>query len=193
MKKLILASTSPRRVELMQNIGLVFETISPDYDENLIGLKFSYEAIENIALNKALSIKNSISHSALIISADTVVVMDDEILGKPKDRETAINMLKKLNDTTHKVVTSIAIIDIETGRKAIESTTSEVTFNNLNEKDIYEYIDNFKPYDKAGSYGIQELPQIFVKNINGEFDNIMGLPTQTLIKMIKKINNQTNL
>ena len=188
MRKIILASTSPRRLELLSSIGINFETISPDYDENIIGLKFSYEAIESIALNKGKSILEKTDPSALIISADTVVVMEEEVLGKPKNKDDALRMLKMLNDKTHFVVTSIALIDKESNKQILESTTSHVTFNNLPDKEINDYIENYKPYDKAGSYGIQELPSFFVKNIKGEFDNIMGLPTKTLIKMMKNIN-----
>lgn len=188
MKKIILASTSPRRVELLQNIGLNFEIMSPKFDENIIGLKFSYEAIESIALSKGKSIKNEINVPALIISADTVVVLENEVLGKPKDEQDALNMLKKLNATTHEVVTSVAVIDSVSNEEFIESTTSKVTFNKLDNNDISNYIRDFKPYDKAGSYGIQELPEHFVKEIEGEFDNIMGLPTKTLIKMLTNMN-----
>ncbi len=187
MKKIILASTSPRRVELLKAVGINFETTNPDYDENIIGLKFSYQAIESIALNKGKSVLEKTDKSALIISADTVVVMDEEVLGKPKDKTDALRMLKMLNDKTHFVVTSIALIDKANNREILESTTSHVTFNNLSESDIINYIEDFAPLDKAGSYGIQELPSYFIKNIKGDFDNIVGLPTKTLIKMIEKI------
>ncbi len=189
MKKIILASTSPRRSQLLASLGINFEIISPDYDENILGLKFSYKAIEEIAVNKGKSVINKINSSALVISADTVVVLEDEVLGKPKDREDAIKMLNKLNNKTHFVVTSIAILDNNQEKEIIESTTSYVTFNNLSKDDISHYIDNFKPFDKAGSYGIQELPQNFVKEIKGDFDNIVGLPTKTLIKLIENITN----
>lgn len=188
MKKIVLASTSPRRIELLNSIGINFETVSPDFEENIEGLKFSYEVIETIALSKGKSVKNSVNFSALIISADTVVVFGDEILGKPKNEQDALNMLNKLNNTIHEVVTSLAIIDTETNSEFIESTTSKVTFNNLSQEEITNYIKDFKPFDKAGSYGIQELPENFIKKIEGEFDNIIGLPTKTLIKMITKMN-----
>lgn len=189
MKKIVLASTSPRRIELLKSIGINFETISPDFEENMEGLKFSYEVIESIALSKGKSVKNDINFSALIISADTVVVLKDEVLGKPKNEQDAVKMLNKLNSSTHEVVTSIALIDTETNSEFIESTTSKVTFNNLSQYEIINYIKDFKPFDKAGSYGIQELPKNFIKKIEGEFDNIIGLPTKTLIKMITKMNN----
>ena len=187
MKKIILASTSPRRLEILKTLGINFEAISPDYDENIIGLSFSYEAIESIALNKGKSVLEKTDESALVISADTVVVLGNEVLGKPKDKDDAIKMLKKLNNKTHFVVTSIAIIDKDKNKELLESTTSYVTFNNLSENDILSYVEEFKPLDKAGSYGIQELPERFIQNIKGEFDNIVGLPTKTLIKMLQHI------
>lgn len=193
MKKIILASTSPRRNELMSSLGLAFDVVSPDYDEKMAGLKFSYEAIESIALNKGKSAKQKVTTSALIISADTVVVLGLDVLGKPKDASDAKKMLSALSDNSHKVVTSIAIIDTETDKTIVQSTTSNVRFNKLSECDIDYYIKKFKPFDKAGSYGIQELPDGFVKEIDGDFDNIVGLPTKTLIKMLADINNCAHL
>lgn len=189
MKKIILASTSPRRQELLEGIGLIFETMSPDFDENIIGLTFSYAAIEEIALNKARSVFNNTEEPALIISADTVVVVDNDVLGKPSDSKAAFAMLKRLNNNTHKVVTSIALMDTETKMEKIESTTSFVTFNNLSDETLISYIDNFSPLDKAGAYGIQELPDGFIQKVEGEYDNIVGLPTKTLIKMMTSVLN----
>lgn len=189
MKKIILASTSPRRKELMENLGLIFEIVQPKYDEKIQDKHFTYETIENISKNKALSVADDIKEPAIIISADTVVVINNIITGKPKDREDAFNILKQLSNITHKVVTSICIMDTETKKLECQSTTSEITFNKLSNKDIEDYIDNFKPFDKAGAYGVQELPDNFVKDIKGDFDNIMGLPTKTLIKMLTNIKN----
>ncbi len=189
MKKIILASTSPRRIEILKSLGFAFDIISPNYDEKIVGLKFSYEAIENIALNKAISIKNMITEPALIISADTVVIAGNDVLGKPINKEQALIMLEKLNNDIHKVVTSIAIIDTQSTKQYVESTTSEVCFSNISKENLINYIEKYNPLDKAGSYGIQELPEYFVKEIIGDFDNIVGLPTRTLTKMINKINN----
>ena len=189
MKKFILASTSPRRRELLKNTGIDFEVKSPDFDENILNKQFSYNLVKNIAENKALSVKRKINYPAVIISADTVVINNDIILGKPKDFDDALNMLKALNNKTHKVVTSVCVIDTGTNKKIIKSETSEVTFNNVNENDLKSYINNFKPYDKAGSYGIQELPKGFIKEIKGDYENIVGLPVKLLINMIHEITN----
>ena len=98
-------------------------------------------------------------------------------------------MLTLLNGKTHKVVTAVCVIDTDTNKKIIKSETSEVTFNNLTTEEIKNYIYEFEPYDKAGSYGIQELPENFIKDIQGEYDNIVGLPTKLLINMIREITN----
>lgn len=191
MKKLILASTSPRRKYLLENAGLIFDIIAPEYDESLINKSFSYEKIENIAYNKCESVAKNINFPALIISADTVVVYNNTVMGKPKDFNDAFNMLSKLNGTVHKVVTAICIKDTENNKKIIKSNTSEVTFNKKEENEIKEYIKNYKPYDKAGAYGIQEMDKSFIKEIKGEYDNIVGLPVKMLKIMLKEITNSS--
>lgn len=189
MKQIILASTSPRRQELLENLGLVFQIIAPNYNEDILNKAFSYNLIESLAENKGLSVVNKIKVPAIVISADTVVVYNNVVLGKPKDFDDALKMLLMLNSQTHKVVTSICMINNENNKKIIKSETSEVTFNKLTENDIKNYIYDFQPYDKAGSYGIQELPDNFIKEIKGEYDNIVGLPTKLLINMLSEINN----
>lgn len=188
MKKIILASSSPRRHYILKELGLIFETIEPEFEENTFNLKFSYKIIESFALNKAKSILYKIKEPALIVSADTMVVYKDEILGKPSSEEHAIEMLEKLNGKQHKVITALAIIDTQTKTELVEAVTSGVCFNKIAPTALTKYIKEFQPFDKAGSYGIQELPKSFIKDINGEFDNIMGLPSKTLIKMLTKLN-----
>ncbi len=188
MKKIVLASTSPRRKEILKNLGLKFETISPKYDENIENKIFSYEKIEEIAKNKCASVINYVDNNSIVISADTVVIYKNEVMGKPKDYQEAFKMLSKLNGETHKVVTAVCVTDCANKNQIIKSETSEVTFNRINEEKIDAYISQYKPYDKAGSYGIQELPQEFIKEIKGEFDNIVGLPSKILIKMLQEIS-----
>ncbi len=187
MKKIILASTSPRRKELLSKIVSEFEIIKPDYDENVETKEFSYNLIEEIAQKKGLSVISKISCPALIISADTIVIYGSKILGKPKDFNEAKQMLTILNGKTHKVVTSVCIINNENNKKIIKSETSEVTFNNLKEEEIENYINEYKPYDKAGSYGIQELPDGFIKEIKGDYDNIVGFPVKLAKEILKEI------
>lgn len=191
MTKLILASTSPRRKELMTKAGIIFDIIAPQFDESMINKIFSYEKIEAIAKNKCESVVKYIKTPAIIISADTVVIYKNTVMGKPKDFEDAYNMLSCLNGRTHKVVTAICIINTENNKKIIKSDTSAVTFNKISDFELKNYINEYQPYDKAGSYGIQELDEHFVKEIKGEYDNIVGMPIKMLIKMLKEVNNET--
>ena len=146
---------------------------------------FSYSKIEKLAYNKALYVANEITEPAIVIGADTVVVFDNTILTKPIDKDDAFNTLKLLSNNTHTVVTAIAVIDKYTNKTNIKSTTTKVAFNNLSDEMIHNYIDTFKPFDKAGSYGIQELPEGFVNYIEGSEENVIGLCTKALEEMIK--------
>lgn len=192
-KKIILASSSPRRRDILKKMGLEFEIIPSDFEENLESLDFTYQKIEDLAYFKAKSVFDKISFSLfpfssfLIIGVDTVVVLDEKILGKPKDETEAFEMLQALSGNKHSVVTSICVIDSESAKKQILSTTSFVEFNVLSEDLIKNYIKNYKPLDKAGSYGIQELPEGFIANIDGSFENIIGLCSQSLETLLKSL------
>ena len=188
MKKIILASTSPRRKELLTKTGIKFEIKSPDYDENILHKHFSYNLIETVALKKGLSVAEMVHEPAVIISADTAVIYNDIILGKPKDYNDALNILTSLSGNTHIVVTSVCVIDNEKNKKIIKSDTSEVTFNKMSKEEITNYIKEFSPFDKAGAYGIQELDKKFIKKIKGDYENIVGLPIKMLINMLEEIN-----
>lgn len=183
-KRLILASASPRRKELFKRLNVDFEIIPSSYDEKIESHEFSYEKIENLAYNKALAVAKDVKDDALVVGADTVVILDNEILGKPHSKDEAFNMLKALSNRQHFVVTAICVIDVLSMRKKIHSTTSYVEFENLSDEMINDYIENFKPFDKAGSYGIQELPQGFVKSVGGSFENIIGLCPKALEKTL---------
>lgn len=183
MKKIILASQSPRRRELLKKLNINFSAVSPNYDEKIDTDIFNENLIENIAEQKALSILNVVS-PCIIISADTVVVCDNKILGKPKDIEQAMKMLTLLSGKTHKVVTSVNIIDSVSKKSLTRTETSYVTFNQLDNERIKHYVETCKPLDKAGSYGIQELDDTFIKEVKGSFDNIVGLPTETVKEML---------
>jgi len=183
--KLILASGSPRRKKILEEMGLEFEVIPSDFEEILDSDGFSYEKIENLAYQKAKSILSKLNgspqftaHTSLILGADTVVILDKKILGKPTDKNEAFSMLKRLSGKKHLVVTSICAISNNT--KKIISTTSIVEFENLTDDLIKNYIDEFNPLDKAGAYGIQELPGGFIKNIEGSFENVIGLCPQAV-------------
>ncbi|MCD8378467.1 MAG: Maf family protein [Candidatus Gastranaerophilales bacterium] len=185
MKRIILASNSPRRKELLKNVVPVFEVHPSKYEETLDTKEFSYKKIETLALNKAKKTADEITNNAVIIGADTVVVLNNKILTKPADRNDAINMIKSLSNVEHQVVTSICIIDKYTNSVKIKSVTTKVHFAELTEKMVETYVDTYKPFDKAGAYGIQELPPEFVKYIDGSIENVIGLCTETVLSMLE--------
>lgn len=185
MGKIILGSSSPRRADILKKLKLDYEIIPSGYVEPHDQTDFSYSYVENLAYNKALDVANRINEDALVIGADTIVVVDNKILGKPKDRQDAYDTLKMLSGRTHIVVTGVAVIKVPKLETKVESETTYVTFENLSDEQIAYYIENFKPFDKAGSYGIQELPQGYVKNVEGDLDNVIGLPSCRLMDMLK--------
>ena len=182
--KIILASSSPRRADILRKHNIGFEIIPSPYVEDHSRTDFSYDFIENLAYNKAKAVVPLVNEPALIIGADTIVVLDGKILGKPNGYDGAFEMLKNLSGKTHHVVTAIVVMDSDTQNYKKQSTTSEVTFENLTDKQIKYYIDNFKPFDKAGSYGIQEMPKGYIKSYTGDLENIIGISSKTLLEMI---------
>ncbi len=185
----ILASASPRRKELLRSLGIDFEIKLPDEETNILNKSFSYELVERTAVEKGLSVAESLTVPAIVISADTVVIFNNIILGKPKSFDDAFRTLKMLSGNTHQVVTSLCIIDTEKKNRIVKSEKSEVTFNKIDDERIKDYIYKFRPYDKAGSYGIQELEENFINEIKGDYDNIVGLPLELLKSML--IQNST--
>lgn len=182
--KIILASSSPRRADILKKLNIGFEIIPSPYIEDHTRTDFSYDFIENLAFNKAKAVIPLVKEPSLIIGADTVVVLDNEILGKPEGYDGAFKMLKKLSGRTHIVVTSIVVINSDTKEFKKNSTTSKVTFENLSDKQIKYYIDNFKPFDKAGSYGIQEMPVGYIKSYTGDLENIIGISSKALLELL---------
>ena len=182
--KIILASSSPRRADILKKLNIGFEIIPSPYVEDHTRTVFSYDFIENLAYNKAKAVVPLVKEPSVIIGADTVVVLDNEILGKPGSYDGAFKMLKKLSGRTHLVVTSIVVINTQTNEVKKNSTTSEVTFENLSDEQIKYYIDNYKPFDKAGSYGIQEMPEGYIKSYTGDLENIIGISSNSLLKLL---------
>jgi len=186
MKKLVLASKSPRRKKILTDMGLVFDIIPSKEEEKLDNFEFTYPKIENLAYSKAKSICDECDKDTLIISADTVVILDEKILNKPKNKEKAYEMLNALSGREHKVVTAICIFDNSNQNYKIKSVTSYVEFNELTKEMITYYIDKYNPLDKAGAYGIQELPDGWVKNINGSLENIIGICPKSLNTILQE-------
>lgn len=187
MGKIILASSSPRRQELMKKLNLEFEIIPSPYEEDHTRTDFSYDFVESLAYNKAAAVVPLVTEASVIIGADTVVVLNGKILGKPKNNQDAFDMLCNLSGKTHSVVTGISVINTETNCSKTVSVTSRVEFENLTKEQITRYIEEFKPLDKAGSYGIQEMPRGYIKEYNGSLENIIGLDTKTLAQLLGEI------
>ena len=182
---IILASQSPRRKELLAGLGLQFSTISLDIDETFDRNEFKKEQITEYLSAKKAKAYTAIQANDLIITSDTTVWVDDESLEKASNREEAYEMIKKLNGKTHSVYTSVTIRSLE--KEVTFSDETQVTFADLTDEEIYFYIDNYKPFDKAGAYGVQEwIGYIGVDNMNGSYFNVMGLPTHKLYKELVK-------
>ena len=183
MTGLILASASPRRRELMELAGYKFDVICADIVETVPKNVPPYEVVMSLAMQKAQAVAKE-HDNAVVVGSDTVVALDGKILGKPNGYDGAFEMLKNLSGKTHHVVTAIVVMDSDTQNYKKQSTTSEVTFENLTDEQIKYYIDNFKPFDKAGSYGIQEMPKGYIKSYTGDLENIIGISSKTLLEML---------
>ena len=185
MKKIILASGSPRRKQLLELAEIPFEVKVSDIDESYPKGLCPAEIAIHIASNKARAVQQKIdmgkNSSLTILAADTVVVLDNEIIGKPLNRQNAIEILSKLSGKIHKVITGVCILtDFD---EKIFSEETEVAFHELTLAQIEHYIDNYKPYDKAGAYAIQEwIGAIGIKSIKGDFYNVMGLPISRVVQ-----------
>lgn len=185
--RIILASNSPRRKQILKNMNLEFEVIPSNYDEKLQTENFSYDLIEDLATQKALDVVHRVGHDEIVLGADTVVVLHNKILGKPHSKEAAYKMLSELSGQTHSVVTSLCGINTKTNRAALISTTSYVRFHKLSEEQINFYIENFNPLDKAGSYGIQELPKGYIEKYEGSLENIIGLSPEAVKTVLENL------
>lgn len=181
----ILASKSPRRKELMSLISKDFLVISEDIDEKVSYILSPIEAVKDISYRKGVEIAKNHPNS-VVISADTIVVFNNEIIGKPKDSNDAKKILQKLSNNTHEVITGYSIFYKD--KRVTNTVTTLVTFNKLNENLIKEYIATNSPLDKAGAYGIQDS-ELFpiIKNIVGSYNNVVGFPVEEIILDIKKL------
>ena len=180
---IILASQSPRRKELLAGLGLQFSTISLDIDETFDRNEFKKEQITEYLSAKKAQAYTAIQPKDLIITSDTTVLVDDESLEKAENREEAYEMIKKLSGKTHSVYTSVTLRSIE--KEVTFSDETQVTFANLSDEEIYFYIDTYKPFDKAGAYGIQGKGSLFVSGICGDYFNVVGLPVSRLARELK--------
>lgn len=184
--KVILASNSPRRKELLGGLGIPFEVrtlqgIDESYPDTLKGEEIPI----HIAEKKAEVYKSTMADDEMIITADTIVYDHEQVLGKPKDREDAIRMLRQLSGHAHEVITGVSIVTKK--KTARFASTSKVFFAPLTDEEIAYYVDNYRPFDKAGAYGIQEwIGFVAVTRIEGSYFNVMGLPIQRLYTELKQ-------
>lgn len=180
--KIILASTSPRRKELLKKVVRSFRVIDSKVDESVIKanspLLFARKAA--VAKAKAVAAKNK---KAIVIGADTIVVLGKKILGKPKDNQHAIAMLKSLAGKWHRVITGIAVIF--PGNKIVSDVaTTRIKMKKVSENEILDYVNSGRPLDKAGAYGIQEIEELFIDKVDGDYENVVGLPVYKLEKLL---------
>lgn len=189
MGRLILASSSPRRKELLELANLPFKILVSDIEETIPGNELPETIVQLLARQKAMSVAEK-ARDAYVIGADTIVVYNDIILGKPKTTEDAYATLKMLSDKTHEVLTGVSIISPEREVTFFERT--KVTFWPLEEEEIKQYIASGEPMDKAGSYGIQGRGSLLVKKVEGDYFSVVGLPIARTVRELKKLGFSIN-
>ncbi|WP_096198859.1 Maf family protein [Bacillus sp. FJAT-45350] len=182
MKPFLLASGSPRRKELLEQAHLSFSVKTSSIEEFVDPNLTPADVVQSLSLQKAEAVAK-VNKDAVVLGSDTVVVLDNEILGKPRDESDAKSMLQKLSGSTHKVFTGVAITDSETTKTFYSETN--VTFYELSDEEIDFYIATDNPLDKAGSYGIQDFGATFVKEIHGDYFAVVGLPIASTVKELK--------
>lgn len=190
MKKIILASSSPRRCALLNQMGIKFDLIPSDIDESAFKHLKGSELVKTLSIEKAKNVFNKLGkeENICVIGCDTIVSINDIILGKPKDKEDALNMLMLLNDNMHTVFTGLSIIGFKDNIYFEENicSYSNVYFSKFSKKELFEYVNTLEPMDKAGAYGIQGKGSFLVSKIDGDFYSIMGLPINKLYNILNK-------
>lgn len=184
MRKIVLASSSPRRRELLNKTGLKFVVDPSDYKEDMTLTMKPLEIAKVLSRGKAESVAKR-HKDAIIIGADTFIAYKNELLGKPHTPEKATAMLKKLSGKAHSVITGFTIIDATTGKSVSRAVESRVYFKKMTPREIIAYVRTGEPLERAGGYAIQELGSVFIKKIEGDFFGIMGLPVYELVQELK--------
>lgn len=185
MYKVVLASSSPQRKLLMNSLFPDYQSIAPVVDESNIIETDPISLVRKLSYLKASTVSENLSNQHLIIGCDTIVCYEGEILGKPKDKNDARRMMKLLSGNKHEVITGVCVI-YKNKIHQFEKTT-KVTFYPINDTEIEDYINTQEPYDKAGGYGIQQTGGLFVKKIDGDYYNVVGLPIAKLNKLLVKL------
>lgn len=182
--EIILASASPRRREILKNTKLKFEVQKSDIEEVFLENESPESMVVRLAYEKAFDVAEN-NRDKLVIGADTIVVLGDEVLGKPKDEEEVFDMIQKLSNKTHRVITGISLIHLKKGIVVNDYQISYVTFKDLSEDSIKDYINTKESLDKAGGYGIQGYGALLVDSIQGDYFNIVGLPISKLSDLLR--------
>lgn len=182
-----LASKSPRRRRLLKQLGIEFKAFTVNSSEDLLDGEHPVACVKRIAIEKMDKAKRRVSNS-IIITADTIVVLNRKVIGKPTSKVNAINTLKLLSGKVHTVYTGFCVFNQKTGRSVIDHEKTEVEFRKLTKDEIMDYVDGGSPMDKAGAYGIQDdFGAVFVKKINGCYYNVVGLPLTKLYNALRKV------
>lgn len=185
MKNIILASGSPRRKQLLKQIGLKFEVVVSDVDEKISPKYKPHQQVKILSFQKAKAVAKK-HRNSIVIGADTIVVLGKEVIGKPKDEKDAQRILKKLSGTQHSAITGFTIIDTDSKKQVTKSVATKLWLRKLTDQEIKRFVEKEKPYDFAGAYAIHKLASIFVKKIEGDFFGTVGLPLYDLTKELKK-------
>lgn len=185
--RIILASSSPRRRELLSTLGFAFDVMHPSADETVSGDETPEDFALRVSAEKAASVSGSLGEGAVVIGADTIVVVDGEILGKPEDPEEASSMLRKLSGKEHHVFTAFSIVKPKNEILHSEIVDTSVRVKPLAASEIEGYIKTGEPMDKAGAYGIQGIGSFMVRGIEGSYSNVVGLPVEELLAALKKL------
>lgn len=186
MKKIILASSSPRRKMLLEQVGIHAKVVVGSYVERIDSQKSPHQMIRKLSLDKAVTVAKK-EKNAIIIAADTIVVCDGQMIGKPKNKKDAKRILLLLSGKTHRIITGFSIIDTSSGQLVNMSVETKVSFKKLTRAEIDAYIKTGEPMDKAGAYGIQEKGGFFVEKIEGDYSNVVGLPIFAVAQELKKL------
>ncbi|MFI5322648.1 MAG: Maf family protein [Thermodesulfobacteriota bacterium] len=185
--KIILASSSPRRRELLAALGIEFEVVHPLSQETLLENGISPDFALRISAEKALSVSRNLGNGYIVIGADTIVVVDSEVLGKPRDPEDAVSMLRKLSGREHHVYTAFSIVRPKNELLHSQIVDTKVLVKTLAASEIEGYIKTGEPMDKAGAYGIQGIGSFMVSAIEGSYTNVVGLPVVELLEVLKNL------
>jgi len=183
--KIILASNSSRRRELLNQIGLTFAVVPADVDEHVLQGETAEACSSRLALDKA-RVAAKHAGEGIFIAADTIVVVEGDVFGKPIDAADARRMLARLSGKEHTVVTGLAVLDASTGRSIVRTSVTKVVFRDLSQREIDAYVATGEPLDKAGAYGIQERGALLVERIEGCYSNVVGLPLSLLGEMLRE-------